>query len=48
MSCCGHEKVCGLGRIPAGFLHIDRILITKEKGGKRVFILGKRIPMHNN
>lgn len=47
MSCCSHQNACGLGRIPAGFLHIDRILIRKKKGGQRVFILGKRIPMHN-
>lgn len=31
MSCCSHQNVCGLGRIPAGFLHIDRILIRKKK-----------------
>ena len=46
MSCNGHQNVCGSGKIPGGFLHIGRILIRKN-GGKRVYTLGKRIPMHD-
>lgn len=30
MSCNGQQKVCGLGKIPGGFLHIGRILIRKK------------------